>query len=128
MVLGFMILTSASSLHAQITDSGNWVNKQYKINGGWEIDSNGDRTIIRFTGDFSTKKGPDLKIFLSKNSINDVTGKTATDNAIKIAALKTNKGAQEYLLPEGIKLDEFQSLLIHCEQYSVLWGGTDFKS
>jgi len=45
------------------------------------LDVSGDQTIIRFHNNFKTKKGPDLKVFLSKKSIKDVTGRNATQDA-----------------------------------------------
>ena len=104
--------------------SGDFVSKQYSIKGGWSIVQNGNDTVIRLDKSFKTKGGPDLKLFLSPQSIDSVTGKTATEGAVLISPLTSNKGAQEYRLPAGIDLTDFESLLIHCESYSVLWGGT----
>lgn len=119
----FFVLSSAAS-HAELTQSGGWTDKQYSIKGDWSISKEGDKTILRLSDKFKTKGGPDLKLFLSKKSIDDVTGKTATDGSLLIAKLNKSKGAQEYVLPEGIDLNDYESLLIHCEQFSVLWGGT----
>lgn len=83
----------------------------------------GGKTIIRFSDDFKTKKGPDLKIFLSPQTVGEVTGKTALDGAVTLGVLKSNKGTQDYVVPNGVSLANFSSVLIHCEAYSVLWGG-----
>lgn len=119
----FFVLSSAAS-HAELTQSGGWTDKQYSIKGDWSISKEGDKTILRLGDSFKTKGGPDLKLFLSKQSIDDVTGKTATDGSLLISRLDSRKGAQEYILPEGVDLNDYESLLIHCEQFSVLWGGT----
>lgn len=123
MCLALMCLLIHKNSHAELVTNGGWVNKQYSIAGGWNVVEENNQTIIRFDSAFKTKKGPDLKIFLSKQSINKVTGKTATQDAILLSVLRTNKGAQEYVLPDGVDINEFQSILIHCEAYSVLWGG-----
>lgn len=125
LLIGLLTLTIIPSVNAQMLDTGTWTKKQYKIKGGWEVDTSGEQTIIRFDKKFKTKSGPDLKIFLSKESIDTVTGKTATDNAVMVAVLKSNKGKQEYVLPADIDINEFTSLLIHCEAYAVLWGGAN---
>jgi len=62
----------------------------------------------------------------TKKAVKDVTGKNATQDAVMIAVLKSNKGAQEYVLPSNIDINDYESLLIHCEAYSVLWGGANF--
>ena len=126
LVVGFFMLTTVPTVEAGVVDSGAWTKKQYKIKGDWELDVSGDQTIIRFHNNFKTKKGPDLKVFLSKKSIKDVTGRNATQDAVLVAVLKSNKGAQEYVLPANIDINDYDSLLIHCEAFSVLWGGANF--
>jgi len=79
----FFVLSSAAS-YASNHQAGGWTDKQYSIDGSWSINVEGNQTILRLNDDFKTKRGPDLKIFLSKQSINDVTGKTATNDNYRI--------------------------------------------
>ena len=88
------------------------------------VNENGQR-ILRFSDDFKTKNGPDLKLFLSPKSVGDVTGKTATQGAVKLSVLRSNKGSQDYVIPSHIDLSQYGSILIHCEAYSKLWGGAN---
>ena len=81
------------------------------------------QTIVRFSDDFKTKNGPDLKIFLSPQSIEQVNGETAIDGAVLLGELKSKKGSQDYVVLAGVNLADFSSVLIHCEAYSILWGG-----
>lgn len=124
LIFGFLTLGIAS---ASTTDTlnGDWTKKQYSIKGDWTVEQRGDQQVISFNKKFKTKSGPDLKVFLSPKSIDKVTGKNATDGSVLVAVLKNNKGAQEYVLPAGIDINDYGSLLIHCEQYSVLWGGAN---
>jgi len=122
-LFGFLAIGVAAAAPIE-QKSGEWVNKDYKIKGEWSIGQRGDQQIISFNEKFKTKNGPDLKLFLTPQSIDTVNGSNATDNAVLIAVLKKNKGAQEYVLPAGIDLNDYKSLLIHCEAYGVLWGGT----
>lgn len=100
-----------------------WVEKKYGIKGQWDIVQKGDQTVIRFSDNFKTKNGPDLKIFLSKQTIADVNGRNATQDSVLLGTLKSPRGGQEYVLPAGIDVNDFQTVLIHCEKFSVLWGG-----
>lgn len=118
--MGLLIHTSS---YAEVLSQGGWVDKKYSIKGGWEIVTENNQTIVRLNSAFSTKSGPDLKLFLSKQSIGQVTGKTATKDAVLLSALTSNSGAQEYVVPAGVNIGDFKSLLIHCEAFSVLWGG-----
>lgn len=124
MALGAFTTTTATAATVE-QNSGTWIKKSKAIKGGWSIEKRGDQHIISFNDKFKTKGGPDLKVFLSPQSIDKVTGKNATDGAELVAVLKSTKGSQEYVLPAHIDVSNFNSLLIHCEAYSVLWGGTN---
>ncbi|MFC7291888.1 DM13 domain-containing protein [Hirschia litorea] len=100
-----------------------FVKKDKKIKGGWSIIQRDGDSYIRFNDDFKTSNGPDLKVFLSPQTIEEVTGKTAIEGAINLGELISNKGSQEYKLPADLNASDFKSVLIHCEQYSKLWGG-----
>ncbi|MEO1407848.1 MAG: DM13 domain-containing protein [Pseudomonadota bacterium] len=104
---------------------GDFVKKKKRIRGAWQIEARADGNFIVFNDEFRTSNGPDLKVFLSPTSISDVTGKTAVNGSVLVGVLKSNKGGQEYRIPAGVNLDDFESVLIHCEEFAVLWGGAD---
>lgn len=116
----------------QITTSvaagDSFVKKRYSINGGWDIAKQGNDTVIRFDEDFKTKSGPDLKVYLSKTDVANLDGKAVTQDAVKIAVLKSNRGQQSYIVPAGINLSDYKSVVIHCEAFEVLWGGFDIAA
>ena len=128
--------TIASAEKAEATESaetsvkyeGTWTKKSFKSAGSWTIteDANGD-LYVNLSGDFKTRGAPDLKIFLSPQSAADTNGKNATDGAVLVSPLSSNKGAQSYKIPSGTNLDDFSSILIHCEQYSKLWSASDLN-
>jgi len=103
--------------------SGSFIKKQKSIRGDWEIIRENGQTKLIFSSDFKVAKGPDLKVFLSPQNLSDVSGKTATRSAVKLDHLKSSSGGQIYIIPNGVNLSSFNSVLVHCEAYSVLWGG-----
>ena len=105
--------------------SGSFEKSTFNIKGDWQIVKEKGQTIFRVSDNFKTKNGPDLKLFLSRESVRDVTGATATHKAVRLGALKSNKGTQDYIIPANIDLSQFGSILIHCEAYSKLWGGAN---
>ena len=117
--------TPAAASSVASLPSGDFVRKSKRIKGGWSVVERDGNTYIRFADDFRAAGGPDLKVFLSPISVADVTGDTAVDGSINIGELQKTKGAQEYLVPAGVNLDDFESVLVHCEAYSILWGGGD---
>ena len=64
-----------------------------------------------------------MKVFLSPLDISTVTGETAVNGAINLGELQKTKGAQEYILPAGVNIADYSSVLVHCEKFSILWGG-----
>jgi len=123
-VLAFASIGAANFAHADVAGHGSWVGKQKSIDGAWQIENRNGQTVIRFSNNFQTNRGPDLKLFLSKRDISNVNGNNAADG-IFLSKLKNNKGSQEYVIPGDININDYASLLIHCEQFSVLWGGTN---
>ena len=103
--------------------SGPWVEKGYEIQGAWSIVERDNQKIIVFDNEFKTRKGPDLKVYLSTLPIETIRDSEVQDSSIKISPLKSNKGKQEYAIPDEVNLDEYSSVLVHCEAYSHLWGG-----
>ena len=114
---------AAHSMTAEKTTS--FVRFDKKLSGDVTVVERDGRTVFRFSESFRASRGPDLKIFLSPQSLDTVSGATAVDGAVRLGKLKSNTGVQEYVLPEGVKLSSFSSVLIHCEQFSVLWGGAE---
>lgn len=114
--------TQASS--STVTSSV-FVKKRYSINGNWSVINIDGVTQIYFSEDFKTKGGPDLKVYLSEASIEELDSKTAANSAINIGVLKSKSGKQIYTIPDDVNLSDYKSLIIHCEAFSVLWGGFD---
>jgi hypothetical protein len=102
-----------------------WTKKSNKITGSWEIAKTESGLVIRLGDDFKTSNAPDLKLFLSNKSVRSSNGDNATNGSTFVAKLQSNRGASEYVLTGVDSLEDYDALLIHCEQYSKLWGGID---
>lgn len=106
----------------KVLSSGSWRKKSFKSAGNWTLSSeNGVKTVTLGSG-FSTRNAPDLKIFLSPLSPDELNGKNATQGSLLISPLKSNTGAQSYSVPAGTDVSRFKTILIHCEAYSKLWS------
>jgi len=86
----------------------------------------GGLLILRFT-DFSVTNGPDLKVYLVKaadiRSSADVTASEWTS----LGPLKGNIGDQNYVLPETAAAGAYRSVVVWCEQFSVLFSAADLQ-
>ncbi len=103
--------------------SGDFIRKNKTLKGSYEVIERDGQTIIRFADNFSASRGPDLKVFLSPTAIEDASGRNATRGSVLLGFVKSSSGAQEYVVPEGVDIANFNSVLIHCQAFSVLWGG-----
>jgi len=108
-----------------VLHSGEWSKASFKSSGTWQIVERDGSRFVELSSDFKTRNAPDLKIFLSSQPSDSLTGKNATDSAILISELESNRGGQSYELPADLDLADFSSIMIHCEQYSKLWSVSD---
>lgn len=119
--LSSALITLLLSATIAFGQSGSWVKKTNTISGTWAISQKEGRKVISLKG-FKTATAPDLKIFLSPESISEVSSRTATRGSVFVAKLKSSKGDQSYALPAGVDLSKYKSVIIHCEKYTKLWG------
>lgn len=124
LLLAIALLISAPAFAQDVSDR-TFVQKRYKIEGSAKIVEKDGQTQLVLSEDFKTKNGPDLKVFLAKKPIETLSAEDVLDHSMKIGVLKSNKGAQTYILPSDISLSEYESVVIHCEAFTVLWGGFD---
>jgi len=118
--------TMVEAATEEVLHEGVWTKKSFKSAGSWSIVSDDSgKLFVKLSDDFKTRNAPDLKIFLSPQAAADTTGRNATDGALLISPLESNRGAQIYEIPEGTDLDSFSSILIHCQAYSKLWSASD---
>lgn len=91
----------------------------------------GEATIYENTvflkKDFEVGPGPKYHVYLvpkeNIRSSDDVKGTMYVD----LGRLRSFKGSQKYALPAGIDLRKYKSLVIWCEQFSVLISPADLK-
>ena len=124
----FSANVSAQNSYGSDTDTpatSNFVKKRYNIKGTWTVTETDGQKVIQFNDDFKTKGGPDLKIYLSSKSLTDLESGDVENTSVKLSVLKSNQGAQSYIIPDDVNLSDYKSVVIHCEAFSVLWGGFD---
>jgi len=119
-----VLLFPAASFAGNAADKP-FVKKRYTIHGSATVQSVDGKTTLVFSEDFKTKNGPDLKIYLSKRPLSSMSAQDVDQSALRLSVLKSHRGSQSYTIPTDINLDEYESVVIQCEAYTVLWGGFD---
>jgi len=122
----FVFVLSLVAMFANADESGAWEKKSQKIKGTWSIVEQDGGFVLNLSEDFKTRNAPDLKLVLTKASLAETNNNNAlADTHVIISLLESNKGAQSYALPDDYA--DYDTLLIHCEKYSKLWGGASLK-
>lgn len=67
---------------------------------------------------FSSSNGPDLKVYISKEQ--------QPVNFVNLGSLKSTAGNQLYDIPASVNVKDYTYALIYCQQYSHLFGYTQF--
>jgi hypothetical protein len=79
----------------------------------------GDNNILRLEK-LRVTNGPDLYVYLA-------TDKTTLD-FVNVGKLKANNGNQNYEIPAGTDLTKYDTVLIWCRPFSVLFGSAELSS
>lgn len=123
-LLNSEVIAQSTATSGTLAESS-FVKKRYNIKGTWAVTAEDGQSLISFNDDFRTKGGPDLKLYLSSKSISELTSGDIEGTSMKLGVLKSNKGAQSYIIPNDVNLSDYKSVVIHCEAFEVLWGGFD---
>lgn len=90
------------------------------------LQSGGGAAVLRLT-EFAVTNGPDLEVWLVEAadpaSASDVTG----SKWVSLGPLKGNKGDQNYFLPADVDASAYNSVVIWCEQFGVLFSPAPLK-
>jgi len=76
-------------------------------------------TVLRLE-DFEVTNGPDLYVLLSESAA--PTDHESLGEYVELAELKGNIGNQTYTLPEGIDPARYQSVVVYCKAFSVVFA------
>lgn len=79
-----------------------------------------DGTNILRLEDLRVTNGPDLYVYLSPDK--------AASDIVNVGKLKANNGNQNYDIPEGTDLSKYNTVLIWCRPFSVLFGSAELNS
>ncbi|MEM9218345.1 MAG: DM13 domain-containing protein [Cyanobacteria bacterium P01_F01_bin.150] len=115
----FRPATANMSILAQANDE--FVDVDHRTDGTVDVitNANGDR-ILRLNN-FVTDNGPALEVILYENSVvpTQIEGK---GKYISLGELKQIEGTQDYIIPAGVNLSEFNAVGIWCEAFDVTFG------
>jgi hypothetical protein len=111
------VLAQGTFIHANPSDPIHWGKGSVSV-----------RQDSVFLGeDFQVGPGPKFHVYLVPKAPIRASGDLAGQMFVDLGRLRSFKGSQRYAIPGGLDLAEFQSVIIWCEQFSVLISPADLK-
>ena len=116
---------------ADVTDSpkvlaeGKFITHEHATTGSVKILQYSDGSRILRIENLRTSNGPKLEVWLTDAPvIEGLDGWGVFDDGkfINLGALKGNIGSQNYSIPSQIELNDYSSISIWCERFSVSFG------
>ena len=113
-----VVVAEGTFIHANPSDPIHWGKGSVTVR----------RDSVFLGGDFEVGPGPKFHVYLvprgQLRSAGDLTGQMFVD----LGRLRSFKGSQRYAIPAGLDLAKFQSVIVWCEQFSVLISPADLTT
>lgn len=96
-------------------------------NGTGSVIKSAQGEVLRLNSDFEAGPGPNFWVYLNTRAVGEEKDFNADAGRVKIAPLKSFKGAQNFILPEGLDPAKFHTVTIWCESFGVYIGSGVLK-
>lgn len=107
---------------------GQFANKGgQETSGTYRLERVGEYRRLVLEDDFQTNDGPDLHIVLSPTPPADAGNENVMDEAAVLDSLSALQGKQVFYLADSLQIDDYQSVLIHCVEFSHLYGAAPIE-
>lgn len=114
----------------EVLAEGKFITHEHATSGSVKILKYSDGSRILRIENLKTSNGPKLEVWLTDAPvIEGIDGWRVFDDGkfINLGALKGNIGSQNYSIPSGINLDDYSSISIWCERFSVSFGAAALR-
>jgi electron transfer DM13 len=121
--VGAAVVAGQDTATFQNMFSGNFIGVNdgiHNAEGVAKVIALNDGTYVLRLENFKATNGPDLYVYLA-------TDKSASD-IVNLGRLKGNIGNQNYPIPDGTDLTKYNTVLIWCKAFSVLFGSAQLAS
>jgi hypothetical protein len=78
------------------------------------------RDVLHLEPDFEVGPGPKFHVYLVPEAPVTPSTRVAETMFVDLGRLRAFKGSQTYALPGGLRLSDYKSVVIWCEQFGVL--------
>lgn len=113
------VLASGTFIDADAIHKGSGRATVYELADG--------RHVVRFE-DFRTTNGPALVVYLSKHPAPRNASEVTDSGFVSLGKLKGNVGNQNYTVPSATNISEYNSVVVWCELFDVLFSPATLNS
>jgi hypothetical protein len=106
--------TAASTLA-----SGDFQKSEHPTSGNAQIVMQSGKKYLKFDGNFQSDDGPDLFVVLHRQASPKNYGKA---DYVNLGRLKKVSGRQMYIIPNGVNIGHFKSVVIWCRKFNATFG------
>ena len=114
----FSILLTAAAQELPLSGTFVGGDDAHPAAGSFQISEGEEGRVLSFSEDFSTRRGPDLFVWLVQGD--------DTENRYVVQRLQSARGAQTYAIPEEVDLSEYDRVLVWCRTFRVLFATGEF--
>jgi hypothetical protein len=104
------VAATGSFIHANPSDPIHWGRGKVTVY----------QDLVHLGADFEVGPGPKFHVYLVPDANVTPTTKVAQTMFVDLGRLRAFKGSQNYAIPAGTDLSKFGSVVVWCEQFSVL--------
>jgi hypothetical protein len=109
------LVATGTFIHANPSDPVHWGRGKVSIY---------ERTLF-LESDFKVGPGPKYHVYLVPKA--QVRSEADVTTPVDLGRLRAFEGSQRYSIPDGVKLEDYKSVVIWCEQFSVLISPADLS-
>lgn len=100
--------------------AGQFVSVEHPTSGQVKIIEEDGARYLEIGEDFQSDRGPALEIILHES--NTVGLQIEEGSYVSLGELKSFNGAQRYLIPDAIDLEQYQSVAVWCQEFNATFG------
>jgi len=114
---GSTAIAGGTFIHANPSDPVHW--------GKGSVTVRQDSVFLH--DDFQVGPGPKFHVYLVPKAMIRASSDVKDQMFVDLGRLRAFQGSQRYAIPAGVDLSKYQSVIIWCEQFSVLISPADLK-
>lgn len=117
--------TAAAPPEIRTVAEGSFVGRSHPSSGTAVVLTDGTQTFLRFDDDFQTDNGPDLFVYVVAGVDSQSDSGLYDDDFVNLGRLTGNIGAQNYEVPAGVDLGAYDTVVVWCDRFDVVFGAAD---